>query len=107
MQSEQDVESLARCIVAFALKLFNGDEAVRQCALAMVDPGKSKFAELRLAAVRGPVAQVQQSRQAGRSSRARKTPAADELKKEEETEEKMDVEQTGKFSTHQIKILIN
>lgn len=54
VQTEQDVESLSRCIVAFALKLFHGDEVVKQFILELVDQTKSKFAELRTGGLSGP-----------------------------------------------------
>ena len=80
VQSEQDVESLSRCIVTFALKLFHGDELVKQCILELVDPSKSKYAELRTGGLSGPAV----SR--GRNTRGRK----DDVKKNEETDVKME-----------------
>jgi chromodomain-helicase-DNA-binding protein 7 len=47
VQSEQDVESLARTICAFALKNYHGEESIRQFILEMVDPAKSNFDALK------------------------------------------------------------
>lgn len=47
VQSEQDVESLSRTIVAFALKNYHGDETIRQFILDLVDPSKSNFDALK------------------------------------------------------------
>lgn len=54
VQTEQDVENLARCILAFAIKLFNGDEQMRQFILELIDMSKSEFPELRTATLTGP-----------------------------------------------------
>ena len=54
VQTEQDVENLARCIVAFAMRLFAGDEAMRQFILELVDMSRSRFPALRTAVLMGP-----------------------------------------------------
>lgn len=43
VQTEQDVESLSRAIVAFALKNYHGDETIKQFILDLIDPSKSNF----------------------------------------------------------------
>lgn len=47
VQTEQDVESLSRTIVAFALKNYHGDETIKQFVLDLIDPSKSNFDALR------------------------------------------------------------
>lgn len=47
VQNEQDVESLSRAIVAFALKNYHGDEAIKQFVLDLIDPSKSDFEALK------------------------------------------------------------
>lgn len=92
VQTEQDVESLSRCILAYALKLFNGDEIVKQFILGLVDPSKSNFAELRTASLSGPTVTRVKNVRPSRSKQAEKTvdeePLAPQNDKPEE--EKMD-----------------
>jgi chromodomain-helicase-DNA-binding protein 7 len=46
IQSEKDVESLSRCILAYALRNYQGgDEQVKQYVIDLIDPFKSKFPE--------------------------------------------------------------
>ncbi len=77
---------------------------MRQFALSLVDPSKSKFADCRVAALRGPAVVIKETK-AGRSIRGRRgapnVEKEEEIKKEEDVDEKMDIEQTGmlnKFS---------
>jgi len=59
IQSEQDVESLSRCIIAFALRNYQGDESLRQYIIDLIDPLKSKFAQLsQKLCLSGPAVQV-------------------------------------------------
>jgi len=46
IQGEKDVESLSRCILAYALRNYQGgDEQVKQYVIDLIDPLKSKFPE--------------------------------------------------------------
>lgn len=45
--SEQEAESLARAICAFALKNYHGEESIRQFIIDMIDPAKSNFDALK------------------------------------------------------------
>ena len=47
VQNEQDVESLVRTILAYALKHYHGEESIRQFCIDMIDPSKSNFDALR------------------------------------------------------------
>lgn len=47
IQTEQDVESLSRAMVAYALKNYHGDETIKQFILDLIDPSKSNFDALK------------------------------------------------------------
>jgi len=58
VQTEQDVESLSRCIIAYTLRNFHGDETIKQFCLDLIDPHKSKYSDLKNLGLSGPAPKV-------------------------------------------------
>ena len=105
VQTEQDVENLARTIIAYALKNYHGDESIKQFMIELIDPSKSNFDDLKnhhgLAA---PVGRAKKPKsKSSSSSNAAKT-AEDKseksteakAKKDDEEEEEVEVEKEEK-----------
>lgn len=87
VQSEQDVENLARCILAFAMKLFSGDEQMRQFILELIDMSKSEFAELRTATLTGPAIHKKGTRGGSRKVESESVLEADTNSKDSKSED--------------------